>query len=574
MTYSKLSGSMRDLGELAEQTFDVVIIGGGITGAWLSLHCVQQGYKTALIEKADYASQTSAASSKLLHGGIRYLQQMQFDKVRESAMERAEFIYAAPHLSNAVPFVVPTYPDFKRSKFFLSCGMLAYQALCLGQNSVIDSKEQGLGGIDSISADQLNKICDLDNEPHTGAVVFNERHMIDSERMVLAIIQTARELGAKTYNYVAATGFLGDDNTVSGVIARDQLSGDQFAINSSLVINAAGPWIDGLNSKLKNADKAPRINSFAIGSHIVTRQLCDHAIALTTKHQAGSKIDRGGRHVFAIPWRGYSLIGTSHNEIDNADGDISLQAEHVDQLIEAINDAMPAAKLTRDDVVSGYSGLYDFRTNNIKSTVYQGSGEYQIIDHQSANKVEGLVTALGAKYTTGRKVSAMTMKVVNSKLAADNSSADKKLVRQKLVRQKLRGSDYSSLAQLQQEKLEHYKNQYSAATIKHLIMSYGSDIDAFLQSINGKHELQKRICATQPDLFGQVVWAIDKEQAVMLDDVVFGRTSLGLLGLQMDELSGIATLMADQLGWSADELEHQLKATSSRMNKTQAAING
>jgi glycerol-3-phosphate dehydrogenase len=105
-------------------------------------------------------------------------------------------------------------------------------------------------------------------------------------------------------------------------------------------------------------------------------------------------------------------------------------------------------------------------------------------------------------------------------------------------------------------------------------MSYGSDIDAFLQSINGKHELQKRICATQPDLFGQVVWAIGKEQAVMLDDVVFGRTSLGLLGLQMDELSGIATLMADQLGWSADELEHQLKATSSRMNKTQAAING
>ncbi len=569
MTYSKLSGSNRDLGELAEQTFDVVIVGGGITGAWLSLHCVQQGYKTALIEKADYASRTSAASSKLLHGGIRYLQQMQFDKVRESAMERAEFIYAAPHLSTAVPFVVPTYPDFKRSKFFLSCGMLAYQALCLGQNSVIDSKEQGLGGIKSINSDQLNEICDLDNEPHTGAVVFNERHMIDSERMVLAIIQTARELGAKTYNYVAATGFLGDDDTVSGVVARDQLNGNQFSITASLVVNAAGPWIDGLNSKLKNADKAPRINSFAIGSHIVTRQLCDHAIALTTKHQAGSKIDRGGRHVFAIPWRGYSLIGTSHNEIDSADGDISLQAEHVDQLIEAINDAMPAAKLTRDDVLSGYSGLYDFRTNNIKSTVYQGSGEYQIIDHQSANKVAGLVTALGAKYTTGRKVSAMTMKVVNSKLAADNSSAGKKL-----VRQKLRGSDYSSLAQLQQEKLQRYKNQYSAATIKHLIMSYGSDIDAFLQSINGKHELQKRICATQPDLFGQVVWAIEKEQAVMLDDVVFGRTSLGLLGLQMDELSGIATLMADQLGWSTDELERQLRATLSRMNKTQAAING
>ena len=570
MTFSKesLSESRRDLTALAEQTFDVVIVGGGITGAWLSLHCAQQGYKTALIEKADYASQTSAASSKLLHGGIRYLQQMQFDKVRESAMERAEFIYAAPHLSTAVPFVVPTYPDFKRSKFFLSCGMLAYQALCLGQNSVIDSKEQGLGGIDSINADQLNQICDLDNEPHTGAVVFNERHMIDSERMVLAIIQTARERGAEVHNHVAATGFIGDDDRVQGVLARDQLSGNQLTINARLVINAAGPWIDGLNSKLKNADTAPRINSFAIGSHIVTRQICDHAIALTTKHQAGSKIDRGGRHVFAIPWRGYSLIGTSHNEIDGADGDICLQAEHVEQLIEAINDAMPAAKLTRDDIVSGYSGLYDFRTNNIKSTVYQGSGEYQIIDHQSANKVAGLVTALGAKYTTGRKVSAMTMKVVNAKLSSISSSDNK------LVRQKLCGSDYASLAELQRAKIEQHKDHYSAATIKHLIMSYGSDIDEFLNSISGKPELQTLICATQPDLFGQVVWAIEREQAVALNDVVFGRTSLGLLGLQMDELSGIATLMATHLGWSAEELERQLTATSTRMNKTQAAING
>ncbi|MFT6407610.1 MAG: glycerol-3-phosphate dehydrogenase [Arenicella sp.] len=561
--------SNRDLSELSKQKFDVVIVGGGITGAWLSLHCVQQGYKTALIEKADYASQTSAASSKLLHGGIRYLQQMQFDKVRESAMERAEFIYAAPHLSNSVPFVVPTYRDFKRSKFFLSCGMLAYQTLCLGQNAVIDSNEQRLDGIHSISANELNKICDLENQPHTGAVVFNERHMIDSERMVLAIIQTARELGAKVHNYVAATEFLGDDNTVMGVVASDQLNGDQFEIKSSLVINAAGPWIDGLNSKLRNADKAPRINSFAVGSHIVTRQICDHAIALTTKHQAGSKIDRGGRHVFAIPWRGYSLIGTSHNEVDSADGDISLQAEHVEQLIDAINDAMPRANLTRDDIISGYSGLYDFRTNNIKSTVYQGSGEYQIIDHQSANKVDGLVTALGAKYTTGRKVSAQTMKVVNAKLSADKSASHKRI-----VRQKLRGSDYASLAQLQRTKLEQYRDQYNDETIKHLLMSYGSDIDKFLASIDGQKDLQKVICSSQPDLFGQLVWAIEKEQAVTLNDVVFGRTSLGLLGLQSYELSAIAKLMTVRLGWSEEESERQLNLTSARMAQTQLAING
>lgn len=564
-----MTSSKRDLSGLADQQFDVVIVGGGITGAWLSLHCVQQGYKTALIEKADYASQTSSASSKLLHGGIRYLQQMQFDKVRESAMERAEYIYAAPHLSSSVPFVVPTYPDFKRSKFFLSCGMLAYQTLCIGENSVIDSSEQRLPSVRSIGAKKLNEICDLKNEPHTGAVVFHERHMIDSERMVLAILQTAGDLGAHVHNYVSAQAFLGRDDCVTGVSARDEINGDEFFVNAKLVINAAGPWVDTLNSKLRNADKAPSINGFAVGSHIITRPLCDHAIALTTKHQSDSKIDRGGRHVFVIPWRGYSLIGTSYDEIDSPNGDLSLQTQHVDQLLEAINEGMPSANLRRDDIVSGYCGLYPLRTDNIKSTVYQGSGEYQIIDHQSANNVTGLVTALGAKFTTGRKISALTMKLVNSKL-----SEAKPLSKTSLVKQKLRGSVYQSFAQFRKTKLEQYTPQYKTETIDHLLMSYGSDIDNFLTSIAGNPELQQVICATQADLLGQVVWATKQEQAVTLNDVVFGRTSLGLLGIQNIELLAVADLMAQHLGWSEQQREQQLNITSARLDKTQAAING
>jgi len=497
----KMTSSKRDISGLSGHQFDVVIIGGGITGAWLSLHCAQQGYKTALIEKADYASQTSSASSKMLHGGIRYLQQMQFDKVRESAMERAEYIYAAPHLSKTLPFVIPTYPDFKRSKFFLRCGMLAYQALCLGENSVIESKEQRVSGCHSISADELNQICDIENEPHTGAVVFNERHMIDSERVVLAVLQSAQDLGAQVHNYVCAQEFLGDTARVTGVLARDELSGEEFPINASLVVNAAGPWIDKLNGKLRNADKAPNINSFAVGSHIVTRQLCDHAIAL----------------------------------------DISLQAEDVEQLLEAINEAMPHANLVRDDIISGFSGLYDYRTNNIKSTTYQGSGEYQIIDHQNDNKVSGLVTVLGAKFTTGRKV---------------------------------RGADYASFTQLQSIKLRQYGDQYSPEVINHLLMSYGTAIDMFIDSIEGKPELQGAICSTQADLKGQVVWAIEHEQALTLNDIIFGRTSLGLLGIGKDELTSVAELMAKNLDWSKSELKRQLSLTTSRLDKTQSAING
>ena len=558
----RMTCSKRDLTKLREESFDVVIVGGGISGAWLSLHCAQQGYKTALIDKADYASQTSSASSKLLHGGIRYLQQMQFGKVRESAMERAEYIYAAPHLSVTVPFLVPTYRDFKRSKFFLNCGMLAYQTLCIGQNSIISSAEQQLPGARSISSEQLDKLCDLENEPHTGAVMFNERHMLDSERMVLSIIQTAQSLGAHAFNYVSANGFLGNDDNITGVLAKDELSGEEFSINSSLVINAAGPWIDSLNRRLPNSGSAPCINGFAVGSHIVTRQISDHAIAITTKHQSDSTLDRGGRHVFIIPWRGYSLIGTSYDEIDRPSDDLVIESQHVDQLIDAINDGLPSAKLSRSDIVSGFSGLDPLKTDNIKRTVYQGSGEYQIIDHFQSNGVKGLITALGAKFTTGRKLSELSMKLVDAHFGKKSH----------VERTKLIGSDYQSYAELRAKKIQQHTPEYNEATIDHLLMLYGSNIDKFIARIAGDAALKSTIAEGQSDVLGQVVWAIEQEQAVSLEDVLYRRTSLALLGISDAELERIATLMATHLDWSDDECSKPLAISRRRLFNMRQAI--
>ena len=562
MTFSNTSAG-RDLSELSTNEYDILIIGGGISGAWLALHCAQQGYKTALIEKHDYASQTSSSSSKLLHGGVRYLQQFQFDKVRESALERAEYLFAAPHLSEAVPFIIPTYKSFQKSKFFLGCGMLAYQALCIGENKIIASKEQQLPGIKLLSHSALNGLCDLSNENHTGGVVFYERHMLDSERMVLAIIQSAKAAGAAVFNYVSAQSFIEADDTINGVHAKNELTGERLNIRAKLTINSAGPWIDNLNSTLKNADKAPSINGFAIGSHIVTRQLYDHAIAITTKHQSNAKIDRGGRHVFIIPWRGFSLIGTSYDDIDGPNGDINLKASHVEQLLEAINDGIPSARLTRDDLISGYSGLYILHTDNIQSTVYQGSGEYQIIDHANANGISGLITALGAKFTTGRKLSELTMQVVNKHF---NRSAN-------IHRSKLIGSNYDSLKDFTETKIQQHKGQFSAKTIRHLIMHYGSQTDEFIARIQGDKSLHSKICTHQEDILGQILWAIEEEQCVTLNDALFNRTSLGLLGIKDTELNAVAILMGKHLNWPAATLNEQINAVSTRLRQTAAALN-
>jgi len=553
-----MTSSKRNWQTLQQQTFDVLIVGGGISGAWIAMHCAQQGLNTLLIEKGDYASQTSSSSSKLLHGGIRYLQQMQFGKVRESALERSEYVYAAPHMSVPVPFAVPTYPDFKRSKFFLNCGMLAYRLLCVGEGRVLDSKEQALPPIRSISATELNQICDLSNQAHTGAVVLYERHMLDSERMVLAILQTAQKHGAQTYNYLSAQEFLLDADRVVGVKVKDELGTDEFIISAKLVINAAGPWIDNLNGDLRSAQEAPSINGFSVGSHIVTRQICDHAIAVTTQHQSDAKIDRGGRHVFAIPWRGYSLIGTSYDEIDSPNGEVKLEAHHVDQLIDAINEGIPSAKLTREDLVSGFCGLLPLRTDNIDRTVYQGSGEYQIIDHAKSNHVEGLVTALGAKYTTGRKLSALTMKLVCQKLGVENS----------LSRTKLSSSDYTHLGNFIDSKVKQYKDTFCAETVRHLVSVYGSDIDDFVARIIDDNNLTKPISAQQLDIFGQVVWAMENEQALTLSDVLYNRTSLGLLGIQDSEIGEVAKLMADAAGWTEEKLSREVESVRYKLQET------
>ncbi|MBX2847686.1 MAG: glycerol-3-phosphate dehydrogenase/oxidase [Acidiferrobacterales bacterium] len=558
MSLSSLT--LRNFGPLKNQSFDVVIVGGGISGAWLALHCSSAGYKTALVEQADYASQTSSASSKLLHSGIRYLQQMQFLRVRESALERAHYIYAAPHLSKFVPFVVPTYRDFPRSKFFLNCGMFAYKSLCIGENSIMESAEQRLAPIRSISSETLKSICPIADDSNTGAVVFQERHMHDSERMVLAILQSARKTGAIAFNYIRAESLKKQGDRVVGLNVTDQISQESFSIDSKLVVNAAGPWIDELNSSVQSKNC---ITGFAVGSHIICKQISDHAIAITTKHQSDAKIDRGGRHVFIIPWRGLSLIGTSYDEVNHPELNGTIQSGHVEQLLDAVNNAIPDLNLSRLDIISGYSGLYPLKTNNIKNKIYQGSGEYQVIDHAETDHIDGYITALGAKYTTGRKLSVLTLKTIANKLNKNRVNAAK-------IR--LHSSQYDSLKNFKEATLEKYKSKFSESLILHLIDHYGSDVDTFVDSLNP--ELLQPICQHQPDILGQVSWAVLHEQAIKLNDVLFGRTSLGLMGISTDEIRRTAEYMATLLNWEPQQTKAEVDDTLNYLQQIRNSLDG
>ena len=556
----------RDLSNLRSKPFDALIIGGGISGAWIALYCAQLGLKTALIEQGDFACQTSSASSKLLHGGIRYLQQMQFNKVRESAMERAHYLYAAPHLTTPIPFIIPTYKDFKRSKLFLGCGMLVYSLLRMGEGGIIASRANSMPFTKPISNIKLNTICDLSHIEHTGGIVFPEYHMYDSERMVLSVLDTAKKHGADIVNYVGAKQYLSHSGSITGILAADQLGGKEFVIQSRLVINAAGPWIDNINKTINNKETPSTISGFAVGSHIITRQIiADHAIALTTKHKSDTKIDRGGRHIFIIPWRGHSLIGTSYDELTDPNQPLEIRKKEIKQLLKDVNSALPGIKLKKKDIVSGYTGIYPLHTENIQSKVYQGSGEYQIIDHKLSDDVDGLITALGAKFTTGRILAEKTVKLVSKKLFGSSETVDKV---------KLRNSDYKNLKTFNKKCLEIHRFNFPKETLQHLIQNYGSDINEFTDFIRNHKKLHKPICNSQPDIMGQVAWAIEREMAQTLDDVLFRRTSLGLLGISEKEVEKVAKLMANYLEWDEKQMKHQIAIALDKINMAKNAVNG
>ena len=277
----------RKLNDLFKKKFDLVIIGGGITGACLAWDAVNRGLSVALIEKSDFGAATSSASSKLLHGGIRYLQQGRIDKVRESALERVYYQCIAPHLSHYVPFVVPAYKGLLKSKLLLQIGMFLYHVICFGQNRWLRDPGKKVPSWQMLSKEQLlHYIPGFVSNNTTGAVLFQESHMYSSERMTLAFICSSVKKGAVAANYVCANDFILTDNMVSGIRATDCLSGKSLTIRAECVINAAGPWIPLLN---KTISTRRIVTAFSKGAHIVTTPITNNiAIALPTRKQSQS----------------------------------------------------------------------------------------------------------------------------------------------------------------------------------------------------------------------------------------------------------------------------------------------
>jgi glycerol-3-phosphate dehydrogenase len=547
----------RDLSALTGRTFDLLVVGGGITGACLAHDAALRGLSVALVEKGDFGGATSAASSKLLHGGIRYLQQAQPGKVRESAVERLAFLRIAPHLVRWVPFLLPTTRTTGKGRWLLGAGILAYRAIVAGHARGLADPARRPPDERFMPRDEvISRYPLLKALPGlTGAWVIHEAHMHSSERMTLAFLETAVRHGATIANYVEVTGFLRAGARVAGVEAVDRERGRRLEIAARVVANAAGPWIGALNGRLGAAHLERDIRGFSKGVHLVTRPLLgDAAVGLPTRHRAQAVIQRGGRHIFVIPWRGRSLIGTTNVPFTGTPDEVAVTRADIDGFLDDINRALPGAELTAADVRHAFAGLYPLTEEEIKPDVYQGTGFYQLVDHAARGEAEGFVSVLGAKYTTARRLAERAIDLVIRKLG-------RRPVPCATYETPLAGGDIDDLAAFRRAVADRHGQHASAVVLDHLVAHYGREAETLLS--DPAPGALNRLSPDLPIVEAEIRHAATDEMALHLDDIVFRRTGLGTLGHPGEAaLARAAAIAGEVLGWDAARQRAEIHRTA------------
>ena len=544
----------RDLKQLADTAYDLLVVGGGITGAFLAWDAALRGLTVALVDKGDFGHATSAASSKIIHSGIRYLQQLGFGRFRESLQEQKIFLRMAPHLVHPVPFLIPTYGHGLRGKGLLVLAMACYRLLETNQEKPGDPGKRlpphrFLGRREVLALEP-----DLPSQGLTGGLVYHECQMHSSERMTLGVIRSAVQAGARAANYVEVTDFLRRRDEIVGVRARDVLSGDTLEIQARMVVNASGPWVRHLLARLWGEAQTARM-SFAKGVHLLTRPLTrGHALALLIPQRSEALVGRGGRHLFIIPWRGHALIGTTNVPFPGEPDAVRVTEGDVRDFVREINAAYPAAALRGEDVRFAYAGLYPLEGRRLKPGVYQGGGRYRIHDHERAEGIRGLISVVAVKYTTARSLAQKAVDLVFRKWGRTPPPC-------LTARTPIHGGDIPCFHEFLSAATRKPAYGLSPEAAQELVLNHGTAYEDVLRHVAEDPRWARRLSEARPTIAAEVLHGVREEMAQTLSDVVFRRTGLGTLGHPGEAcLQACAEIMAGELGWRAERTQRELAA--------------
>ena len=524
------------LAALAADSFDVVVVGGGITGAGVALDAAARGYSVALVERADYASGTSSRSSKLIHGGLRYLQNFDLGLVREALLERQLMVKLAPHLVKPLPLVVPAF-DGQRPDRLLGAGLNLYDVMAV--DKLRRRRKESEGGEDVrdwsperhriIPGDEVAERLPAlaDRNPTSGYLFYDCQ--TDDSRLVLTVLAEAERFGAVCANRLEVLELVEEVGKARGVCVRDLESGDVFDVRAETVVNATGVWADRLRpEELHDEAEVPVIRP-SRGTHITLPYeklpLKDGAIV-----PAGS-----GRSIFALPWLGSTLIGTTDNDFDSDELDHVQPADSdIEYLLDATN-AFFAKSLTASDLSGAFAGVRPLISTGDPKKSVDISRKAELYETSS-----GMITITGGKLTTWRRMAKMTVDRIVERDDRDAPCRTHEIPLGQYV-------DAADLPRVEGVPEEAYER---------LAGRYGHHANDVLAVAAERGELAQAIVPGGPaDLLAETVYAARREQARSVGDALLRRTRLGLLAAadvaapDGEVARRVAGAMAPELGW-------------------------
>jgi len=526
------------------RTYDVVVIGGGITGASVAYDAASRGLRVALLEKNDFSGATSAATSKLIHGGLRYLANMEFSLVRESLKERKILEDIAPNFVYPVPMLMTHYKSsLKNSKWFIKAGLTLYDILSYDRGKTWDeSKKIPLHKTISTKEALEMQPC-LKEQGLTGASVFYDCMSIFPERLTLAFIKSAVAFGAEVANYAKVDGFVVDRaGRVAGVNAIDLLNGARHEIRGHITINCGGPWADIILGLAKKGEVSETLRR-SEGIHIITGKKINEGSVVAT-------MTPRGRHFFLIPWRRHTLIGTTDKEYVGSPDDYRVTRQSIDELIDEVNATFGSGFVKFEDVLHAYGGLRPLVEEQTEGT-YESSRKYEIYDNAS-DGLQGLITVEGGKYTTSRNLAEKVMDLVREKteMPMGPTITDRRY---------LFGCGIRDVPAFIESLRKRYPG-FGRDTIEYLGRHYGTEFEQVLHIAEQDGEYTE-VVSDDGEILAEAVFAVRHEMARRLSDIVLRRTGIATLGNPGEEIMRkVAAIAARELNWDDRKTEEEYRS--------------
>ncbi|WP_254126605.1 glycerol-3-phosphate dehydrogenase/oxidase [Amycolatopsis sp. CA-230715] len=519
---------------LGEESFDLVVIGGGVVGAGTALDAATRGLRVALVEARDLASGTSSRSSKLFHGGLRYLEQLEFGLVREALRERELMLtLIAPHLVKPVSFLYPlTHRVWERP--YTAAGLLMYDTMG-GARSVPGQKHLTRAGA-------LRMVPALKRDALIGGIRYYDAQS-DDARHTMTVARTAAHYGAVVRNSTKVIGFLREADRISGVRIADVEDGRETEVRANAVINCTGVWTDELQG-LSGSRGRFRVRA-SKGVHIVVprdRIVSESGMILRTEKSV----------LFVIPWRNHWIVGTTDTDWNLDLAHPAATKHDIDYLLEHVNTVL-ATPLTHDDIEGVYAGLRPLLAGESEETSKLSR------EHAVARVAPGLVAIAGGKYTTYRVMAADAVDAA----APDLPGRTQPSITDKVP---LIGADgYHALV----NQADHLAGQHGLHPyrVRHLLDRYGSLVHEVLALADGKPELLKPLESAPDYLAVEVVYAASHEGALHLEDVLARRTRISIEYPHrgVDCADQVAGLVGEVLGWSAETAAREVEVYNARV---------